>query len=208
MKCNKNEVVKKSCHSRGVGGPQGSGISLIRLHKQTKNFRLKTTLQKGDPQQKPLGMTPNCITAYGFTLIELLVVVLIIGILAAVAVPQYQKAVEKSRIAEAITLLNAMDKAQQVCILEHGWEQCAGEKFWENSTFEPPTPLLDEDECLDTAPCFHTKNWEFYSEDLLYAGLIKNGEIDDTYRFYIGTNWEGNHTPLTCDGECPSSIGM
>ncbi len=108
MKNNKNQIIR---HSRKFL----SGIPTL----------LK--IQGGDPRLQLSGMTSlfnnGTLPTHGFTLIELLVVVLIIGILAAVAVPQYQKAVQKARLTEWTILSNSLMKGLEVYLLENGFPE-------------------------------------------------------------------------------------
>ena len=72
------------------------------------------------PSSMTLSYNGKSICHAGFTLIELLVVVLIIGILAAIAVPQYQKAVLKARASEALVQGKALLAAEQAYVLSNG----------------------------------------------------------------------------------------
>ena len=68
----------------------------------------------------------------GFTLLELLMVVVIIGILAGLAIPQYLKTTEKARIAEAVGVLGGIRSSQI-------------RYFAENSTYGTSLSQLDLD---------------------------------------------------------------
>ena len=95
----------------------------------------------------------------GFTLIELLVVVLIIGILSAVALPQYQKAVFKARTVEAITIMRSFYNAYQLCMLEQGNEFCTtAENFFSDLNILEGEILT---ECAEDDFCINTKHWQY-----------------------------------------------
>ncbi len=116
LKENKRAVNKIGCHSKLdleshlISNSKSGGILKSILQTPYTNLTGRGQVVKAAVQDDGTNYYNG---TKAFTLIELLVVVLIIGILAAVAVPQYQKTVWKSRAAQLYTDARALHEAQQ-----------------------------------------------------------------------------------------------
>ena len=104
--------MKTSCHKTSIIPEFISGSSTHAVMQQPRQA-LKTL-------NKFQGLFSNFVTAHGFTLVELLVVVVIVAVLAAIALPQYQKAVLKSRFSAMMPIAKAMAESNEAYYLEHG----------------------------------------------------------------------------------------
>ena len=115
----------------------------------------------------------------GFTLIELLVVVLIIGILSAVALPQYTTAVEKARVAEVLQNVSVIEKQIDLYRLEN---PTGTDNYADFATVELSGGSWDDG-------LYETKNFE-YSIGLYATGSsIEVRRNNGDYSFYISTSW-------------------
>ena len=134
-----------------------------------------------------------------FTLIELLVVVLIIGILSAIALPQYQVAVEKSRVSEVLVRIAHIQRLMDLYGLSGGAEVSIQD--------HPELFGLEDLDCDDLGCKSQYFTYSGHVYGLSHAWLeVQRGEKDTMYALNLSSNEEVGWNEMKeceplCDGD-------
>lgn len=136
------------------------------------------------------------IRAQGFTLIELLVVVLIIGILAAVALPQYQKAVARSRIGALLPVMKTIVEAEENYFLANGTYTINPA----NLDIDMPTACTKKDNRVDSWNCFN--NIQLFFADVprsIYLHYYESANKRVATISFNYANYTTPRAPISCE---------
>ena len=128
----------------------------------------------------------------GFTLIELLVVVLIIGILASIALPQYEMAVEKARATKAIVAVKALAEATERYYLANG-------TYPANEQGKQPLSKINEELDIEVP---EIEGLEIFKHYNTYIGAQRRGSSRFSYMIaqtMKQTNYEPFKRGMTCN---------
>jgi len=138
------------------------------------------------------------------------VVVLIIGILSAIALPQYTKAVEKSRLAEVMGNIKAIETAVQDTLLSQG-------RFSSGMKFRDVMSSIDLSggSWNNTGPTYTTKNFQYIGivsssaggddDDELFLEIHRDVGDNDLYRLEI--SFHHNSTSKSCYNDDDTDVG-
>tara|TARA_B100001250_G_scaffold405117_1_gene422066 strand:- start:71 stop:556 length:486 start_codon:yes stop_codon:yes gene_type:complete len=115
----------------------------------------------------------------GFTLIELIMVMIILGIMAAVAIPRYLETIEKSEVAAEDAVVNnimvALENYAQNKMLTEG------RRYWPTNPFDALV-TKPQTYTLDGTPCDTDNEWTFVEDasDGTFTGYISHQRADNT----------------------------
>ncbi len=111
----------------------------------------------------------------GFTLIEMLITVIIIGILASIALPLYQKSMEKARVAKILPVLKTLYNAEQDYYLQYRKYPKTFDDLGLKMHCEP-NPILWTTQMPASSACT-IGEWTYQ---------VYHNPVDDTYGMYAG----------------------
>ncbi|MBO7237776.1 MAG: prepilin-type N-terminal cleavage/methylation domain-containing protein [Elusimicrobiaceae bacterium] len=178
----KEKQIKTRCHAEKLLLSISRFLSCCCFTKTTNNKK------EGGPEK--LHLRTTTLFNNGFTLIELLVVVLIIGILAAIALPQYQKAVLRARFVQAKIAGRTLVNAEELYYINNG----SYTADYSALGVDLPGITSDISSCTDTATsCTLEFDWGrcTIGSDRVSCFVPKNKEVMAYMSFFLYSHYKG-----------------